>query len=149
MSVLPLLLPFMPSLLLSLFFSLTLRAWLTWVVIYIQCGVQRSGTLTSHLSGGFDGQHFLSVTAVLLVKPCSVFCLSVQAPASVCQCHISWPCHVFWRRREIRRRGEKKKPLPKWKVQRSYRRVIPAPTGAAELSRRYEGKEMETNAFWG
>lgn len=54
----------------------------------------RNGTLTSHLTSSCDGQQFLPVRAVLLVKPCSVFCLSVQAPASVCQCHISWPCHV-------------------------------------------------------
>lgn len=80
--------------------------------------------LTSH-QRLCDGQQLLPIRTVLLVKPCSVFCLSMQAPASVCQCHISWSCHV-WRKKKVL--------LPRRKALRSRRNATLAPAGAAELS---------------
>lgn len=89
----------------------------------------RNGTLTSHLTSSCDGQQFFPVRTVLLVKPCSVFCLSVQAPASVRHCHISWPCHV-----------EKKVLLPRRKVKRSRRNAMLTLMVTAELSDVMKGR---------
>lgn len=88
-----------------------------------------------------DGQQLLPIRTVLLVKPCSVFCLSIQTPASVCQCHISWSCHV---REEEKKK--KKSPLAKKKSTALPQECDVGSRGCSRAFRCYEGKEMETNA---